>query len=73
MISLFAWNKIVSKLKKKRKASQREAASTLESLTLQQQVQIKKLQEHVRYDQLREEEALKTPLPFTKAPAETTD
>jgi hypothetical protein len=53
---------------KKRKASQREAASTLESLTMQQQVQIKKLQEHVRYDQLREEEALKTPLPFTKTP-----
>jgi len=58
---------------KKRKASQREAASTLESLTMQQQVQIKKLQEHARYDQLREQEALKTPLPFTKAPAETTD
>ena len=53
---------------KKCKASQREAASTLESLTMQQQVQIKKLQEHVRYDQLREEEALKTPLPFTKTP-----
>jgi hypothetical protein len=58
MILLFAWNKIISpKLRKKRKASQREAASTLESLTLQQQVQMKKLQEHARYDQLREQEA----------------
>jgi hypothetical protein len=43
------------KAEKKCKMSQREAACTLEALTLQQQVQIKKLQEHAHYDQLREQ------------------
>jgi hypothetical protein len=54
--------------KKKRMASQREAASSLEALNLQQQAQMRKLEEHARYDQLRQQEALKTPVPCMKAP-----
>jgi uncharacterized small protein (DUF1192 family) len=52
---------------KRRKESQREAASTLQALTLQQQEQVRKLQEHVLYDQLREDTASRTTLPSNRA------
>jgi hypothetical protein len=52
---------------KRRKESQREATSTLQALTLQQQEQLRKLQEHVLYDQLRQDTAFRTTLPSNKA------
>jgi membrane protein required for beta-lactamase induction len=44
---------------RRRKESQREAASTLQALTMQQQEQVRKLQEHVVYNQLRHDTAFK--------------
>jgi hypothetical protein len=56
---------------RRRNESQREAANTLQTLVLQQQEQIQKLQQHAHYEQLRQDIAGRASLPSNMASSNT--
>jgi hypothetical protein len=56
---------------RKRSESQREAANKLQALTLQQQEQIRRLQEHAKYDLLRRNTGCRPSLPSGMATSNT--